>query len=154
MSTPRWLMKKAGCGLAALVVMLAALTPACWWVNSAEKVVKQEFNAQEMLRKYEWFKDVSAALDQKKATIELYEKRLARLENGIGPDRRDWSREDKEQWAMWVSEMVGVKSSYNLLAAQYNAQMAKFNWRFANKGMLPEGATEPLPREYKTYLGE
>lgn len=44
------------------------------------------------------------------------------------------------------------KPSYNSLAADYNSQMAKFNWRFANKGDLPPGATDPLPREFKPYV--
>ena len=37
------------------------------------------------------------------------------------------------------------------LAAEYNAQMAKFNWAFTNQGKLPAGATEVLPREFKPY---
>jgi hypothetical protein len=46
---------------------------------------------------------------------------------------------------------MGIKASYRTLAAEYNAAMAKFNYRFANAGDLPEGATEPLPREFATY---
>jgi len=68
--------------------------------------------------------------------------------------RKEWAREDREQFNVWSSEVAGVKASYNSLAAEYNAQMAKMNWRFTNVGMLPQGATQPLPREYKPYVEE
>jgi hypothetical protein len=47
-----------------------------------------------------------------------------------------------------------MKYSFNQLAADYNAQMAKINYAFCNVGQLPQGATTPLPREYKPYIGE
>lgn len=68
-----------------------------------------------------------------------------------GVKRLDWPKEDREQYNLWTSEVAGVRASYNALAAEYNSQMSKFNWRFTNAGQLPEGATETLPREYKPY---
>lgn len=52
----------------------------------------------------------------------------------------------------WSQEVAGIKASYNSLAAEYNSQMSKFNWQFAEKGKLPPGATDPLPREFKPYV--
>jgi hypothetical protein len=69
-------------------------------------------------------------------------------------ERQKWPREDREQYNVWSSEVAGVKASYNSLAAEYNAAMAKFNWRFANAGDLPKGADKPLPREFKTYVNQ
>ena len=43
---------------------------------------------------------------------------------------------------------------HNQLCAEYNSAMSKFNYRFTNIGDLPEGATEPLPREYKPYINK
>lgn len=40
------------------------------------------------------------------------------------------------------------------VTAEYNAAMVKFNYAFCNVGTLPQGATTPLAREYKTYLTE
>lgn len=54
--------------------------------------------------------------------------------------------------SIWQAEVAGVKASYNSLAAEYNAQMAKINWRFCNRGQLFKGADEPLPREFALYL--
>ena len=102
--------------------------------------------------KYEWFKDASAQLDKKVADIQVYQSRLVDLnETYRSVPRQAWPREDREQYNVWSSEVSGVRTSYNSLAAEYNAQMAKFNWRFANAGDLPKGADTPLPREYKPY---
>lgn len=123
------------------------------WFTDAAKVVKQEFSASAMLKKYEWFKDVSAQLDKKKADIEVYNQRVKDLKADYqGEKRKDWQRSDREQLSIWRSEAAGVKASYNSLSAEYNSQMAKFNWSFANVGQLPAGATTPLPREYKSYV--
>lgn len=120
--------------------------------DNAAKVVKQEFYPDALLRKYEYFKDVSAALDKKQADIRIYEVKFNLLASEYkGVPRRQWAREDREQWAMWASEVAGIKASYNTLAAEYNAQMSKFNWRFTNVGDLPPGAVTPLPREVKPY---
>ena len=48
-------------------------------------------------------------------------------------------------------EVSGITAGLNALASEYNAQMAKWNWRFTNVGQLPKGATEALPREFKPY---
>ncbi len=118
------------------------------WFTDAAKVAKQEFSASALLKKYEWFKDAAAQLDKKRADIRVYEHRLTLLDR---TPHDKWDRTDKELYGQWLSEVAGVKASYNALAAEYNAQMAKFNWRFTNAGMLPEGASEPLPREFKPY---
>ena len=120
--------------------------------DNAIETAYEEFKPEELLRKYEWFKDASAALDAKIADIKVVEVKIVDLEEMYeGEKRIDWAREDREQHSIWKSELDGVKLSYNSLASEYNAQMAKFNYRFTNQGMLPEGATEPLPREYKPY---
>ena len=121
-------------------------------INYVQPVVDQELNALELLRKYEWFKDASAQLDKKQADLKAYQSRLISLKNSYeGISRVEWSREDRQQYNLWESEIAGVKASYNSLAAEYNSQMVKINWSFANQGSLPQGATNPLPREYKPY---
>lgn len=123
------------------------------WFSEGAAVAKQEFGPRALLKKYEWFKDASAQLDKKKADIAVYDQRVSQIKKDYQHlSREKWPREDREQFYLWQSEVAGVKSSFNDLASEYNSQMAKFNWRFANRGDLPQGATEPLPREYKTYL--
>jgi len=123
------------------------------WFGEAASVARQEFGTKEMLRKYEWFKDASAQLDKKQADIEVYKSRLQKLASDYQDiPRYKWDRTDKEQANLWQQEVAGVIASYNSLAAEYNSQMSKINWRFANVGSLPEGATSALPKAYKTYI--
>ena len=125
------------------------------WFGETAHVVKKEFGPEVILEKYEWFKDASAQLDKKRADIEIYEQRVSNMESDYeGTERKNWDRTDKEQFNQWQTEVAGVKASYNGLAAEYNAQMKKFNWRFANRGELPEGAAEVLPREYRSYTSQ
>ena len=112
--------------------------------SSGAKVVENEFYPEAMLRKYEWFKDAAAQLDKKRADIQVY---AARLKDATTVDRTE-----REQRMIWLTELAGIKASYNATAAEYNSQMVKFNWRFTNVGDLPPGATEPLPRDFKPYI--
>ena len=123
--------------------------------NQAADVVAQEFSPRALFDRYTWFKNASAALDKKRADIKVYEVRVSSIERAYeGATRRTWAREDREQLSIWMSEAAGIKASYNQLASEYNAAMAKINWRFTEIGNLPPGATSPLPREYKPYIEE
>lgn len=123
------------------------------WFGRAVEVVQQEIDPGELLRKYSWFKNAAAALDDKAASIELGTKRVKSFEEMYkGTPRKDWPRDDREQYGQITTELFGLKLSFNSLAAEYNAQMAKINWRFCNVGDLPRGADKALPREYRAYL--
>jgi len=123
------------------------------WIGGAADVVQEQVGARELLRKYEWFKTASAALDEKKANIEVFTKRVTDFnESYKGVPRKDWPRDDRERHGQITTELVGLKAAFNSLAADYNAQMAKINWQFCNIGDLPKGADRPLPREYKPYI--
>lgn len=116
-------------------------------------VVADQLEPKELLRKYEWFKDASAQLDKKMADIQVYENRFNQLRADYpNKTRTEWAKDDREQYNIWVSEASGIKASYNSLAAEYNSEMAKINWRFCNVGDLPKGATTVLPRDYKPYM--
>lgn len=124
-------------------------------IDDGFKTIEKQFSPSELLKKYEWFKDASAQCEQKIATLKTYETRFKSIKQSYGLDslkRRNWSRDDREQWNVWQSEYLGEKASYNDLAAQYNAAMVKFNYSFCNVGSLPQGASEPLPREFKPYI--
>lgn len=116
------------------------------WANRAVEVTAQQVDPAELLRKYEWFKDASAQLDQKVSSIKIFKKR-----NESILAASDKTRSDKESYYLALTEVDGMKASYNELAAEYNSQMAKINWRLCNVGQLPQGATDTLPREYKQY---
>lgn len=140
--------------IAALIVIGTVCLGTGWMFttcNSTMQVAHEEFGARAMLDKYEWFKDSAAQLDARSVNIQTLQARLDALDaryHGRTPDR--WSRADQEQANVWSTELAGTIASYNNLAAQYNAAMAKFNWRFANAGELPAGGI-PLPREFRPY---
>ncbi len=118
--------------------------------TNAAAVVQKEFYPDALLKKYEWFKDASAALDKKAADIGVYDGRLRSQVTLYGPAAK-WPRDVREQAAIWMSEEAGIKASYNQLASEYNAEMVKFNWRFTNVGDVPQGG-QPVQREYRPYL--
>ena len=154
-----WDVFKFCCGVMLLLLMLAIVAipfglmgRGCNLVNSAANTVAKEVDPAYMLKKYEWFKDASAVLDKKKADVSVYERRFEELKKDYaGVARKEWARDDREQYGLWLSEVSGIKASFNQLASEYNSQMSKINWRFTNVGNLPQGANEPLPREYTNY---
>ena len=123
------------------------------YIRNLSDTAFEEFSPEALLEKYEWFKYASAQLDKKLADIKVYSGRVENMDKAYeGVPRNQWARTDLDDYNLWTSEVSGIKASYNSLAGDYNAQMAKFNYRFANVGELPKGATEPLPREYKPYV--
>ncbi len=118
--------------------------------NDAVDTATKEFNPSTLLKKYEYFKNVSAALDKKQADIGIWHEEVQQYKEDYPSGNAP--KDERETHQLRRSEMIGIISSYNDLAAEYNAQMAKFNWSFCNAGQLPQGATTPLPREYKPYI--
>ncbi len=151
-------MKKValGCLIAIIVVIglfaMGVINTAAWFGSRATKVVKSEVDPVNIQIKYEWFKDQAAALNKLSADIKVYYTNIEDMKADYkDKPRPDWTRDDRNQYAQWRAECSGVVAKYNELAADYNSQMAKWNWRFCNKGELPEGSTEPLPREFAAY---
>lgn len=132
-------------GLPLLILGIRIVSLPGWFANRSLDVVQQEVDPQELLRKYSWFKNVRAQLDAKAADIKIYEGRTKSMAG------QKLDRTDRERLMLWEQEVAALKLSYNGLAADYNAQMAKINWAFTNIGTLPRGATEVLPREYAPY---
>lgn len=125
-------------GVLCLVVVATMTLRMC---GDAQDVVQKEFSPSAMLKKYEYFKNLSSAIDEKRATIDVYESQLAGIK-------------DKEgfQYQQTQAEMMGLISMHNSLCSEYNSAMSKFNYAFCNKGDLPATNLEPLPREIKPYI--
>ncbi len=128
-----------------LMILSAILLTSCGWFSEANTVAREEFGARGSLKKYEWFKDASETIIEKKQTIEIYQANLKSLsEEYEGTKRKDWDRLDKQQFNQWKLEIVGIKASYNKVVKEYNSQSSKFNWSFYN--------TSDLPRNYDLYI--
>jgi hypothetical protein len=134
--------------LAILFVGGIVLNAAGWFASRSVAVAQQQLDPAELLRKYELFKDESAQLDAKLASIKIKQRQVAETKS------MPMDRTNREQLMIWQQELGGMKYSFNSLAADYNAQMSKINYRFCNAGDLPQGASTPLPRAYKPYEEE
>ena len=114
---------RIGVGFAVLVAGLGLLAYVLGWFAEGAQVVQEQFGATASLKKYEAFKDWAAQLDAKAATLKSYQNRLKELENSYaGRSRSEWTREDREQFNLWQQYIVGIRSSYNALAAEYNVR--------------------------------
>lgn len=122
-----------------------------WFVRAAD-VAAEQVDPRRLLQEYERFKDQHASLSAKREGLGVLAARIDGLESAYeGESRSAWSRDDRQLHGQMTAELAGLKLSYNNLAATYNANMAKANYRFCNVGSLPQGASEPLPREYAPY---
>lgn len=143
-----------------LVIVFGLAGRACGWFGEALDVAQEEFGPRAMLRKYETLKNMAGQLTAKKKQITNKENQIGLLEqdylneDGTSVSPRRWRRDDRVSYNQWRQELSGMKMSFNQLAAEYNTQMAKFNWRFAKVGKLPEGANEVLPGkgEFSIYI--
>ena len=133
------------CGIIVLPITCSMCSNYRDGVKTAEKI----FKPSEMLKKYELYKDLAATIDRRVADISVYDGELKRI-------RSEWGdkmpKDQREYYNTKNSERLGLIASYNQLASEYNAAMAKFNYAFCNVGQLPQGAVNPLPREYKPYI--
>jgi hypothetical protein len=129
-----------------LLFALGIFFRGCAIVDDGATTIQKEFKPSTLLKKYEYFKDMSAAIDKKRADINMYQGEIA------GYSVKD--KDDRFYLEQRKSELIGIISTHNELCAEYNAAMSKFNYSFCNVGTLPAGAETPLPREIKPYINK
>ena len=100
-------------GIMCLVVVATMTLRMC---GDAQDVVQKEFSPSAMLKKYEYFKNLSSAIDEKRATIDVYESQLKGIKN-----------HEDFQYQQVQAEMMGLISMHNSLCSEYNSAMSKFN---------------------------
>ena len=127
-----------------LIALLLALSIPFTGCIDAAQTAHNEFKPSALLKKYEYFKDLSASIDKKRADIDMYQEEIAGYEVS--------DKDDKFYLEQRKSELIGIISVHNSLCAEYNSAMSKFNYRFTNAGDLPATNLTPLPREYKPYI--
>lgn len=135
-------MKKIFTLMAIGVLAILIISPIMRYCSNGVETAYKEYKPETLLKKYEYFKDLSASIDKKRADIMLFESTLK------ATDKKD------SEYNQLRSELLGIISIHNSLCADYNSQMAKFNYKFCNKGSMPESNLEPLPREIKPYITE
>jgi hypothetical protein len=128
-------------GFCLIAIVSIALIRSC--ADTADTIHK-EFSSSALLKKYEYFKDLSAAIDGKRADLNAYKSSLQ--------DYKIKDKDDKFYYEQSKAEAMGILMIHNQLVSEYNAGMSKFNYAFCNVGSLPASNLEPLPREFKPYL--
>jgi hypothetical protein len=123
-----------------LFLILLITFVSCDYISETKEVGWEETRPKVLLKKYEYFKDISSRLDEQLANIQVYKVELT---------DSTLTNENKQQRK---SEMLGIISNYNHLASEYNSQMSKINYQFCNVGEMPLTNMEPLPREFKPYI--
>lgn len=128
-------------GIGLLIIIFFSVLRYC---GNAADTVHQQFSASALLKKYEYFKDLSAAIDSKRADLNAYKANLQ--------DYKVTDKDSRFYYEQSKAEAMGILMMHNNLVAEYNAGMSKFNYAFCNVGSLPASNLEPLPREFKPYL--
>lgn len=121
-------------------ILLLLLLYSCGYVQDAKETTWEQTRPKMLLKKYEYFKDLSATLQQQKANLEMYKEELS--DSTLTGEYRQQRK----------SEALGIAANYNGLAAEYNAAMSKINYEFCNVGTLPASNLTPLPREFAPYI--
>lgn len=111
----------------------------CNYTNDGLKTINKEFSTSALLKKYEYFKDLSSAIQKKHADIEYYNLQIK-------------EEKDNSEKIQLKTELRGIILIHNQLVSEYNSAMSKFNYRFTNIGDLPESNLEVLPREFQNYI--
>lgn len=128
-----------------LIITCMLLFISCKYGVDGCNTAYKEYKPSTLLSKYEWFKNEAAGIDKKRADIEMYQEEISSLGKPVDKDDKFYLEQRK-------SELIGIIAMHNQMCAEYNASMSKFNYAFCNTGSLPEGATVPLPREFKPYI--
>jgi hypothetical protein len=137
-------------GLLTLVIGFV-FASACNWFGDGANTLQKEYAPSALLKKYEDFKRLSAAIDKKRADINLYREELSSYYDANGKLIQN-DKETRQYLEQRKSELIGIISIHNQLVADYNTRMVEFNYKFTNKGDLPYTNADPLPREHKLYI--
>lgn len=129
-----------------LFICLSLVFMTCNMFSDGVKTVEEQYKPSALLKKYEYFKDLSGGIDKKDADIQMYQAEISSM--------RGTDKEDKFYLEQRKSELMGIISIRNQMCAEYNIAMSKFNYAFCNKGTLPQTNLDPLPREYKPYINK
>lgn len=127
-----------------ILIFLSIFNFTCRMAGDGLKTVESEYKPSVLLKKYEYFKNLSGAIDKKDADIQMYQAEISTM--------KVEDKDDKFYLQQRKSELIGIIAVRNTLCSEYNIAMSKFNYRFCNVGDLPETNLTPLPREYKPYI--
>lgn len=136
----------------AVILGLSIFFATCNYLHSGARVIQKEFSPEAMLKKYEWFKNQSAAIQKAQkdiANLKAESDIKGQYEQDNGKDHSKWSplalNSYQEELSLNKQQRLAQVSNTNSLIAEYNAQSAKFNWAgFMTRDDLPPQSFEAI----------
>lgn len=91
-------------------------------VQMERDIVTKTYNADNALYNYHWFKERAGAIKALQTSIPQAEAAMKAYAEGAG-ERKDWTFEDKGEYARLGAVVSGQQFQYNSLVEEYNARM-------------------------------
>ena len=123
--------------LVLIVVVRVALFPlfvANTALDTAEDIVEQTLDADNVIYNYEWFKQRHEDIGATRAKVVNAEDALASFKEDAGP-RSEWMFEDKDESARLRSVALGLANHLESSIAEYNARASMVNRRIFKHGV-------------------
>jgi len=128
-----------GCFFSLVVITITTVFGLAGFIGDDVSVVHETYGLRSAKEKYEWFKSAADNINAKRDNINAQKAKIASIYKSYeGEKRRNWDRVDKENIAVWETELAGMISNHNNLVAEYNAAAKKITWNFARSNELPQ----------------
>jgi flagellar basal body-associated protein FliL len=103
------------------IIAASVFAAACNWFGDGVQTLQKEYAPSALLKKYEDFKRISAAIDKKRADINLYREELSTYYDVDGKLLQN-DKETRQYLEQRKSELIGIISIHNQLVADYNTR--------------------------------
>jgi hypothetical protein len=133
---PEALLWKYGVTVFVIIVIVSVLGFVLYPVVQGARVVEKTLDADNMIYNYEWFKQRNQDIRSIDAKIVASEASVSMFKEDAGP-RKEWKREDREEYARLSAVLLGLKQQRADLAAEYNARSQMANRSIFKTDELP-----------------
>ena len=133
----KWALKKF---IPILLFVFIIIGGVSWIIRIASQpgeIVKKTLDADNVLYKYEWFKQTYQDVKAIALKIKNAEAQIAQFKHDAG-DRPSWSFEDKNEHNRLNTILLGLRNQREDVVATYNARSKMANRAIFKTGELPE----------------
>lgn len=105
--------------------------------STVEGVIDKTLTADNAIYNYEWFKRQIEAIKATKNKATLAQQNVANFEASAGT-RKDWTFEDKTEYARLSSVAAGLNNQVEDMVAEYNARAKMATRNIFEDGKIPQ----------------
>lgn len=84
-------------------------------------IVAKTYNADNALYNYHWFKERAEAIKATENKVSIAKVSVVNFNTTVGLPRKEWTFEDKNEYARLNAVALGLQAQYEDLVAEYNA---------------------------------